>query len=83
MRHGMQGSKRASCILLEMLTTPPRGIVAVERAWTQLFEVVSETMATSIREGMDQGGAVHELIRATQVSHASSVQGPFEVCLST
>ena len=57
--------------------------VAVERAWSQLWEVVSETMATSIREGMDQGGAVHELIRATQVSHASSVQGPFEVRLST
>jgi hypothetical protein len=61
--------------------------VAVERAWAQLFQVVSETMATSIREGMDQGGAVHELIRATQVSHASFVQGPFEVpfevCLST
>ena len=36
-------------------------------------------MATSIREGMDQGGAVHELIRAAQVSLASSVQGPLEV----
>jgi hypothetical protein len=39
-------------------------------------------MATSIREGMDHGGAVHELIRAAQVSHASSVQGPFEVLVS-
>jgi hypothetical protein len=56
--------------------------VAVERAWAQLFEVVCETMATSIREGMDHGGAVHELIRAAQVSHASCVQGPFEVRLS-
>jgi len=39
-------------------------------------------MATSIREGKDQGGAVHELIRNTQVSYAAFVDGPLEVRLS-
>lgn len=39
---------------------------SVEKAWTALFGVISETMATSIREGMDQGGVAHDIINLVQ-----------------
>ena len=36
----------------------------VEKAWTSLFDVISETMATAIREGKQQGETVKEMIAA-------------------